>query len=123
MAHQLDFHVTLWSDDASLLTNLEEHLRKYEAQDSEIGGSDASLRLLTLATQLAHIVYDNRVIQLDVHSVDINWDDEPADEWVINNTPNPEFQRIINALVDNPKDGDYWKLYRKEDDKDDTTTS
>lgn len=69
--HQLDFHVTIWSDDKETMLRLEQWLKELYMEPEEH-------RLAIFTARLEF--FDDTVTNLDVHSVDINWDDDEGDE-------------------------------------------
>lgn len=88
MAHQLDFHVTLWSDNLDQLLEMEKFLQQFEQASPKVGGNNPYKRLHTLASALRQWAFQMTLIrQVDIHSIDINWDD---------NSPNQP-KEIINV--------------------------
>lgn len=69
MAHQLDFKVTIWSNDQSALLALEQYLRNMETATSF---DDIKAKLLSSYLSM----YEDKMERVDVHSIDINWDEE-----------------------------------------------
>lgn len=76
MAHQLDFHVTLWSDDQPQLLVLERLLQAFNAEGSPKLIKELKLELLINYLRL----YEPLLTDIDVHSIDINWDDGTDEE-------------------------------------------
>jgi len=78
MAHQLDFQVTLWSDDAKQLLALEQRLKQLI---QELGQeSNPYIRLYHLGDMIQGEPWRIKLLrQVDIHSVDINWDEESED--------------------------------------------
>lgn len=91
MAHQLDFHVTLWSDNQEALLKLERLLNSIntlELPDEVYGMSitqqdKTKCKLNALAGSISgfgNVDFGTTLHDVDIHSVDINWDDEDEDD-------------------------------------------
>lgn len=70
MAHQLDFKITLWSNNSDALLFLEKELNRV--------GTSESMPPNIKAAEFAYVIEEwQRVFsKVDIHSTDINWDDD-----------------------------------------------
>lgn len=80
MAHQLDFKVTLWSDDSDTLLELERRLQELHDKNVNVGGCNVTQNLHSFASIIRGLAYGAAIAKVDVHSIDINWDEPQEDE-------------------------------------------
>lgn len=97
MAHQLDFKVTLWSDDKDELLLTEQMFKQFEMHDDNVGGSDATKRLHALSLMLGAIAFSEVVSQVDIYSVDINWDEEEDPLEQEQDLPHPTREQLYQG--------------------------
>jgi hypothetical protein len=104
MTHQLDFHVTLWSNDAEALLLIEKRLKELEDV------SNNKVRIGTYLDIINTAAIDADFTDINVHSVDINWDDEKeTDEWLLEGKPvEVQFYQDLFDQIDAAQD--YWEL-------------
>lgn len=82
-AHQLDFHITLWSEDERAIFEAEQALQEAIAKES---AQDECLYALAfiLSRALASVLQRDEpdcppAVELEISSVDINWADNDED--------------------------------------------